>query len=293
MNANLLSERYEKFTSEKNFGYARNSTIGCGGIALRAFYPQTTAELTALTQRLKSDGIGYHVLGNLSNVLPPDGTGKRAVIRMKNFREVVEKGGLYVSAGATSGALLRVCESCGKSGAEFLAGIPCTIGGALYMNAGVSGRYIAELVESVTVLHEGKVRRLSLTECAYAYKSSVFMDEEYVIVGATLRLAQSDGENVREEIKKYLQKRAHLPKGKSMGCVFKNPENRAAGKLIEGAGLKGMRVGGAVVSEQHANFILNDKGASANDVKNLIVIVKNAVYAQYRIRLEEEIRYLQ
>ena len=92
--------------------------------------------------------------------------------------------------------------------------------------------------------------------------------------------------------KEYLVRRTALPKGKSMGCVFKNPNGVSAGKLIEGAGLKGLRVGGAVVSNQHANFILNDNNANSDDIKRLIVIVKNAVYVQYKIRLEEEIRYL-
>ena len=258
-----------------------------------AFYPQTISELSDLLQQLKSNDVGYYVLGNLSNVLPPDGVSKRVVIKMTQFQEVDTRDGVYVSAGVTSGLLLRVCKLLNKSGAEFLAGIPCTIGGALYMNAGVSGNYVAELVESVTVLRDGERLELSVNECEYAYKSSVFMRSNDVILGARLKLADSSKERVLKRIEYFLEKRAHLPKGKSMGCVFKNPPNHTAGALIEGAGLKGLRFGGAVVSSVHANFILNDGGAKSAHIKTLAQIVKNAVYAQYKIRLEEEIRYLE
>ena len=118
------------------------------------------------------------------------------------------------------------------------------------------------------------------------------MRKNDVIVGARLKLEKTSAETVCENVLRYREKRAHLPKGKSMGCVFKNPENAIAGKLIEGAGLKGLRVGGAVVSSAHANFIINDGNATSEQIKTLIQLMKNAVFAQYKIRLEEEIRYL-
>ena len=288
---------YEKFIAKSHFDFSKNSTIGCGGSARMAFYPQTLGELSSLLQQLKADEIRYYVLGNLSNVLPPDGASRRVVVKMSQFQEVDTTDGVYVSAGVTSGLLLRVCKLLNKSGAEFLAGIPCTIGGALYMNAGVSGNYIAEIVESVTILRDGKKIELPINECEYAYKSSVFMKNDDVILGARLKLADSSKERIDSQTQYFLKKRAHLPKGKSMGCVFKNPINAApnqtAGALIEGAGMKGLRFGGAVVSDLHANFILNDGGATSAQVKTLAEIVKNAVYAQYKVRLEEEIEYLE
>ncbi|MBP3433868.1 MAG: hypothetical protein J6K50_01205, partial [Clostridia bacterium] len=172
-------------------------------------------------------------------------------------------------------------------------GIPCTLGGALYMNAGVGGAYIGDIVESVTVLRSGQILTLPKAECGYAYKKSVFMQNDDLIVGAALRLTEASETEIEERTAYYAAKRAHLPKGKSMGCVFKNPEGLVAGKLVEGAGLKGFRVGGARVSEKHANFILNDKNATSAQIRSLIGIVKNAVFAQYKIRLEEEIRYLE
>jgi UDP-N-acetylmuramate dehydrogenase len=118
------------------------------------------------------------------------------------------------------------------------------------------------------------------------------MQTNDVILGAELRLTNATQAIVEENCKRYAEKRAWLPKGKSMGCVFKNPQGAVAGKLIESAGLKGLRIGGAVISKTHANFIINDNGAKSSDICALIQIIKNAVFAQYKIRLEEEIRYL-
>lgn len=118
------------------------------------------------------------------------------------------------------------------------------------------------------------------------------MREPCVIVGATLALTPSTQAQIEERLTFFSQRRAHLPTGKSMGCVFKNPNGSSAGRLIEGTGLKGFRIGGAKISERHANFIVNDERATAANIKDLITVMKNAVFAQYKIRLEEEIRYL-
>lgn len=286
-------KEFENFTFHRNFDFSKASTIGSGGIAKLAFEPQTLGELSCLVEKLRSSGIKYYVLGNLSNVLPPDGVLGRVIIKTTRFQDVDLSSSLFVSAGTTSGALLRVCRLLKKSGAEFLTGIPCTLGGALYMNAGVNGKYVAEIVESVIVLREGRKVELPLSECEYAYKSSVFMKNDDVILGAKLRLVDSSTEKIEEEIRFYARRRLHLPKGKSMGCVFKNPPNHTAGALIEGAGMKGLRFGGAVVSTEHANFILNDSGATSAQIKTLIQTLKNAVYAQYKIELKEEIKYLE
>ena len=291
----ILSDmaKYDFCEREADFSFAKNSTIGCGGLAKYAFYPKTEAELIRLVEVLRADDVPFHVLGCLSNVLPPSSVSSRAVILTKNMRGVTatEKG-LYVQAGITGGALLRECKTRGKSGVEFLQGIPCTLGGVLYMNAGVADGHISDVVESVAVLRDGKRTLLSKEECAYGYKTSVFMQTNDVILGAELCLTDVTQAIVEENCKRYAEKRAWLPKGKSMGCVFKNPQGAIAGKLIESAGLKGLRIGGAIVSNVHANFIINDNGAKSSDVASLIQIIKNAVFAQYKIRLEEEIRYL-
>jgi UDP-N-acetylmuramate dehydrogenase len=200
---------------------------------------------------------------------------------------------VFVYAGVTSREFLRACKRENRCGAEFLIGIPCTLGGALYMNAGAGGKYISEIVESVMVFRGGKECVLSLKDCEYDYKHSIFMQNDDVILGASLRLEKSSLEEIEKEEQYYLFRRKHLPKGKSMGCVFKNPPNAYAGDLIERSGLKGLRIGGAKVSNEHANFIINEGNATSSDIKSLIALIKNAVRSQYGVCLEEEICYLE
>ncbi len=291
MNKDVL-KGYEKFTCEAPFDFSRHSSIGCGGGAKLAFYPRSVAETTALLKKLERDGIPYYLLGNMTNVLPPDEDTEKVVVCTKALNGVAVSDAAFVYAGATSGALLSACKRANKSGAEFLYGVPCTLGGALYMNAGAGGTYISEIVENVLVYRQGETRILSGKDCSYAYKKSVFMENGAVILGASLRLETADAATIETREEYYKDRRKHLPKGRSMGCVFKNPEGAYAGDLIERSGLKGLCVGDARVSEEHANFIINDGNATAREIRTLISLIKNAVWAQYGVRLEEEIRYL-
>lgn len=283
---------FDGYFIERPFDFARHATIGCGGISREAFFPKSEESFVRLLEDLEKEGKAYRVLGCLSNVLPADGVSKRAVVCTRRMKNIREEDGVYIEAGVTVGALLRYCRKVGLSGVEFLTGIPCTLGGALYMNAGVGGEYIADTVEFVQAYIEGKVERLSVAECGYSYKNSAFMQNGAVILGAKLKWKRTDTETVENRIAIYEKRRAHLPKGRSMGCVFKNPRGYTAGKLIEGAGLKDYRFGGARISKEHANFIINDGHATSEEIKNLISVVKSAVFAQYRIVLQEEIRYL-
>lgn len=293
MDENNRFAEYSAFAFQAPFDFSKHSTIGCGGMAEIAFYPRSVAETVDLVKKLDRDGVSYRVLGNLSNVLPTDKTSERAVIRLKELREITKtQTGVFAYAGASMGTLLTACKNYGKSGVEFLIGIPCTLGGALYMNAGVRGYYIGDIVESVYVLRDGETRLIPVSECGYAYKKSVFMQNNDIILGASLRLKDGTKAEIEERERAFVARRAHLPKGRSMGCVFKNPVGVFAGELIERSGLKGMRIGGAKISEIHGNFILNEDGATSAEIKDLIMLIKNAVFAQYGVRLEEEIRYL-
>jgi len=292
LKAKLDFSKYSQIASVSSFDFSLQSSIGCGGKSAVAFYPDTVEKLRMLLQGLQADEVKYCVLGNLTNVLPPDNESDFVVVSMKKLNGITVGEHIFTYAGVMSGALLRLCKKEHRGGAEFLNGIPCTLGGALYMNAGAGGEYISEIVESVLVLRQGELQTLLQEECGYAYKKSIFMENGDVIVGASLRLKECPEEQIFKREQYFLQRRIHLPKGKSMGCVFKNPEGKSAGALIEGSGLKGLRIGGAKISTEHANFIINDGNATAKDIQRLITLAKNAVWAQYRIRLEEEIRYL-
>lgn len=292
MNVKNATLQKDGYTTEKRFDFSLRSTVGVGGIAPMAVYPDTEEKLVKLLRNFENEGVSYHVLGNLSNVLPPDGVSKRVVVCTKLLKGISVEKGFYAEAGVVSGALISAMKTYELSGAEFLSGIPCTLGGALYMNAGVAGFYLSDIVESVRVYRRGEVIELSQKDCGYGYKTSVFMQNGDVILGARLCLRSASESEITANLKAFKERRQHLPKGKSMGCVFKNPQGYTAGKLIEGAGLKGLRMGDAYVSLEHANFIINDKNATAKQIKGLIGLIKNAVYAQYKIKLEEEIRYL-
>lgn len=280
----------EEIPTEKPFDYAKRSTIGCGGKARQAYYPRSEEELCELLKQFPEPPL---ILGNLSNVLPSDKDMDKSVVCTKKMTVIHREGEfLYVEAGMTSGRLLQYLTQAGLSGLEFLAGIPCTIGGILYMNGGAGGQYIADKTVSVRIYRDGKVTDVPTADCAYAYKQSIFMQTNDVIVGGKFHLTPTDSNIIKAEIKRWLLKRAHLPKGKSMGCVFKNPQGYTAGQLIDSAGLKGLRIGGAKVSEQHANFIINDQNATAEDIRALITQIKEKVWQTYAVRLEEEIRYL-
>lgn len=284
---------YGKYRSETPFDFSKHSSIGCGGSSTIGFFPSSVEELVSLIARLQSDGLSYRVVGNMTNVLPTDRQTQTVIVCTKDLDAVHAcKSGVYALAGCSSGKLLKECLQLKKTGLEFLTGVPCSLGGALYMNAGAAGVYVSEFVESVTVLRLGKLLNLSKEECGYAYKKSVFMQNEDIIIGGKLALKAGSEETIRERIGYFSMRRAHLPKGKSMGCVFKNPTGGFAGEYVEKCGLKGFRIGGARISEKHANFIINDGGATEGEIKTLISLMKNAVFAQYNVVLEEEICYL-
>ena len=292
---NKFSFDYNEFDIERPFDFTLHSSIGCGGSAKLAFYPRSERELKALLTKLNEDKKEWIALGNLTNVLPSDLGTEKIVVSTKKLKGVEiskENATVYAEAGVLSGVLLYALRKAALSGAEFLIGIPCTLGGALYMNAGAGGKYISEIVESVRVYREGEIVELPLEECEYSYKNSVFMQTRDMIVGGTLKLERSDEQTIVTREKEWKKRRAHLPKGKSMGCVFKNQQGCSAGELIEKTGLKGLRVGGAKVSERHANFIINDGNATAREIRALIKLIQNAVFAYCGVVLEEEIRYL-
>ena len=161
------------------------------------------------------------------------------------------------------------------------------------MNAGANGGYISDIIKRVLVYEGKQLRLLPRSACGFSYKNSRFMQKDSVILGVEFDLRQCDSALVKENRLAVLKLRKDLPKGKSVGCIFKNPLGDSAGRLIEGAGLKGLRVGDAVVSTVHANFIINEGNAKSQDVVALIAMIKNAVCEKYNVLLEEEVRILE
>ena len=272
------------------FSFRQYTTVGIGGMAPLALFPKSEEQLLSCLRVLESEEVPYLLLGNGSNVLAAD-AGFRGVVVCTARADRVEVRGdrVYAACGASVSKFLRVAAEHGLGGMAFLAGIPATAGGVVFMNAGARGHYIAERLESV-VAYRGGVQHLPVGACDFSYKHSVFMENGAAILGAEFRLLPMPCEAAADEIRLALAARAALPAGRSMGCVFKNPPGLSAGELIDRAGLKGAHCGGAYVSERHANFIINGGNATAEDVSALIGRIREQVYRVFGVRLEEEIR---
>ena len=285
----FLAERMSGLVLGREFSFAENTTIGCGGIAEVVAYPRDGNETAKLLSLVKSSGIPHCFLGAGANVLPSDERFEGVVVRFSRMRTLFSDADLlYAGAGVTGAALLAHAEKCALSGFEPFAGIPMTVGGGTVMNAGISERHFSDLVIEVEGVENGALRRFSAKECRFGEKESIFQTG-IAVTGVRFRAVFSAPERIAEITRRFRARRRKLPKGRSMGCTFVNPEGDSAGRLIDECGLKGLRVGGAHISDLHANFILND-GGSASDVSKLIDRVREEVYRQTGILLREEIR---
>ncbi len=260
------------------------TTWGIGGAAKRIVIANSAAELIDLSQ-------GALILGGGSNVLISDSGYDGTVVI--NRSSGIEFDGCYVTV--DSGVMLpalcnRLCGS-GLSGMEWASGIPGTVGGAVRMNAGAFGAQMSDVVVECTVLRGNGVVHLSGGDMGFAYRSSSIAASDRVIT-ATLKVVPADSGIIRRRMREYSAIRsARQPTGRTAGSVFRNPTGMSVGKLIEQAGLKGYRYGGAEISEKHANFIVNVGGATARDVCRIIKKVKT-VLASRGIEVSEEIIYI-
>ena len=278
-----------------NEALTRYNTWGVGGVAECLFQPADLNDLKAFLAYIDPE-IRLTWLGLGSNVLVRDG-GIEGVV-------IVTQGGLnditfkhqtvYAHAGVACAKLARASVSKGFSGIEFLAGIPGTVGGALAMNAGAFGGQTWEHITQVdTINRQGEINTRKADDFDYGYRFVKSYPDEW-FVGATFKLNENDCEENVVSIKDLLAQRASTqPIGKkNCGSVFKNPDNAYAAQLIEQCGLKGYTIGGACVSQKHANFILNENDATASDIEQLISHVQQVVKQQCHIELIPEVRFL-
>jgi UDP-N-acetylmuramate dehydrogenase len=273
---------------------AEHTSWGVGGPADLYVIPYTGAALASAWRGLQTSGVDYFLLGCGTNLLVSDAGVRGVVVSLYPGLGGVEVVGqrLLAMAGATLGKLCHVAAEAGLSGLECLAGIPGTVGGALYMNAGANGTCVGDLVVAVTVLDErGKRVTLAREELEFGYRSSSFCERRWCVVEAAFGLVPSDARVVHQRIYEVLQRRCERqPLGaRSAGSVFKRPPGDYAGRLLEAVGAKGLRVGGAQVSRKHANFILNTGAATAADIVALIRLARRRVYERFGIWLDTEV----
>lgn len=286
-----LHVKFPALLLQPSFDFARHTTIGCGGTSEVAAYPSSIEEAALLLAYLTCERIPMCFLGAGANVLPSDGNFEGVVVLFRRLNALCADGTeVYAGAGVTGGELLKFACRSSIGGFSPLSGIPMTVGGGVAMNAGVKDLYFSDLVRRVVCVEAGKLRTLEQNECAFGKKESIFQ-QGIAVLGVCLQGRYARPADIARESCYYRSKRMHLPKGRSMGCTFVNPDGATAGALIEACGLKGMRIGGAFVSEKHANFICNE-GQRARDVAALIEYIKKTVEERTGIVLREEIRRL-
>ncbi len=273
------------------------TTFRIGGPADFLVRPASEEEAAGILSYLKENGIPYTVLGNGSNVLVLDGGIRGVVIRIGRDMARIRVSGdrLTAEAGALLSAAASAAAEAGLGGMEFAAGIPGSVGGAVFMNAGAYGGEMSRILVSCrALLPDGTVRDFSKEEMELGYRHSIFEENRGIILSCTLQLAQADREKIAALMKELAARRAakqplNLP---SAGSTFKRPEGYFAGKLIEESGCRGLAVGGARVSPKHAGFVVNEEKASAEDVTTLIDLVRMTVKDYSGVELEPEVRII-
>ncbi|BBI17519.1 UDP-N-acetylmuramate dehydrogenase [Neochlamydia sp. S13] len=269
-------------------------TFGIGGAAQYYREVHTIEEMQTTLIYCHTRRLPFFILGKGSNCLFDDRGFAGLVIHNKiDFKHQQPEGIFHVGAGYNFSLLGSQTAREGWSGLEFASGIPGSVGGAVYMNAGANGKETHDSLKSVDFINQqGELKTFCKEELTYAYRTSIFQSIRGAIVGATFQLTPSTQARQKQiEIISY-RKQTQPYSNKSAGCIFRNPDCHYAGALIEKAGLKGIHVGGAKVSEIHANFIVNTDNATSQEVLKLIEHIKEQVKIHCKVELESEVRYI-
>lgn len=293
---NLLLNSLPDLVVHEYWPLATLSTLGVGGKAELFVAPASIGELHTLYNILINEGVPIYVVGGGSNILFPDGIVKGVVISTLNLNTTEWRTHITADfdAGVKLSAIMKALRERGLGGLEFAAGIPGTLGGAIAGNAGAGGHGVCELLDYViTIEHDGNIRTWPDNEIAYSYRKCSLAQDKRIIVSARLTFRSANQKDI-DVLESYLLRRGTQPHGlRNAGCTFKNPEGYSAGKLLDECGCKGLAVGDAIVSDLHANFILNRGNASSSDVRKLIELCAQKVKDITGILLEPEINILQ
>lgn len=277
---------------------ARHTTMRVGGPAEILFSPASEGELLFAVREAKRAGAPFRIIGNGSNLLVLDGGLPGLTIRLgEAFSKIsVDGNQIRAQAGALLSRVAAAARDASLTGLEFASGIPGSAGGGMAMNAGAYGGQLSDVFEGCRALdpETGIISALGPAEMALGYRESAALSRGLIVTEAAFRLTAGDRSAIQAKMDDLSARRRekqplNLP---SAGSTFKRPEGYFAGALIEQAGLKGLRVGGACVSEKHAGFVVNDRGATARDVLDLIRLVQARVLEHSGVRLETEVRIL-
>ena len=274
---------------------SKHTSFKIGGNADVYIKVNNLSKLSTILKECQASDVDYMILGNGSNLLVSDDGIRGAVIRLDgDFRKItlLDDTTIFCGAGATLAYLCKFALNCGLSGLEFAWGIPGTVGGAVFMNAGAYDGEMKDVVHSVShISPSGEIGRTEKENLNFGYRTSVYRSNNMIITGVTLKLKKGNLDEIRAKMDDYMSRRSTKQplEYPSAGSVFKRPEGNFAGALIEQCGLKGKTCGGAQVSEKHAGFIINKSNATSKDVRDLIGEIQKTVSEKTGYSLECEL----
>ena len=292
----LFKDIYSKNQIELNAKMSEHIYFKVGGPVDVLLIPETKEQVVKTLKVCKENEIPYFIIGNGSNLLVKDGGIRGAVIKLTELKDIKVEGNKVI---ADTGVLLKDASKAALdndlTGLEFACGIPGSIGGAVFMNAGAYNGEIADVIESAEVLTEdGEIVVYTKDELELGYRTSRVMTEKAIVLAATFALNNGEHEKIKARVDDLTFKRESKQplEYPSAGSTFKRPEGYFAGKLIQDAGLKGFSIGGAAVSNKHSGFVINKGGATAKDVLDVIHHVQEEVKRQFGVELHTEVRII-
>ena len=282
----------EKIDYKEDISLKTLTTYRTGGNVKLVIYPNSVEELKKILDIIKSNNISFKIFGNGSNILASDKDYDGVIIKLTKLNNLEIIGDLvHVEAGYHLAKLANYLCNEGISGLEFACGIPGTIGGAVYMNAGAYLSDMSDIVVSIDVLdYNGNIITLKNEDLGFSYRKSNLSDNEFICLSVILKTEKKDRLEIIDLIDDRKMRRVESQplEYPSAGSVFRNPDGMYAGKLIEELGLKGFDYGGATISEKHANFIINQKNATSSDIKFLMDLAHEKVFDTYNVDLHRE-----
>lgn len=295
----MLQEFLSKNDILKNEPMSKHTSFKIGGNAEYFIKIKTIENLKKILNLANERNIPVTIIGNGTNLLVKDGGIKGFVLKLElndfKIKRTANEIFITVESGMTVATLSSIAQKEEITGLEFLSGIPGTVGGAIRMNAGAYGSEMKDVVVKTRVItYDGKIKTFTLEEHNFSYRNSIFSNNEFIILETTLKLQKGKKEDIKEKINEYLLSRKSTQplEYPNAGSTFKRKEGIVTAKLIDECGLKGFSVGDAEISRKHAGFIINKGNATADEVLELVTVVKNKVKEKFNVDIELEILVL-
>ena len=295
----IITKKLEKINNlnlKENVKMKDYTSFNVGGEADLLISPQNKKALAKALEYISHTNIPFFPLGSGSNIIVSDKGYRGIVIHLEKLNNLkINKNKIIAQTGISLAKLADKAKEAELTGAEFASGIPGSLGGALFMNAGAYGGEMKDIIESVLVVnYKGEFQKIDNKKLNLSYRNSILQKKNLIAIEATIKLEKGEKEKIAAKMRELNNKRRKKQPldWPSAGSIFKRPKNDYAGRLIEEAGMKGYNVGDAQVSEKHAGFIINKGQATAEDIKKLIKIVRNKVYEQSGIYLEVEPEFI-